>query len=99
MPHFDEKAFMRREIEGAKISFWTAGAGLVAGIAAWIVGRFAPDWRLGWLAIVVFLVALGPALKKLGFSDEQTTPKAMFGNWFLLFFTALSLWIVLVNLV
>lgn len=97
MPDFDEKAFMRREVEGAKISFWAGGAGLVAGLLAWLVGRFGGDWRLGWLPVLVFMALLGPALKKLHFSDDQTTPKAMFGNWFLLFFTALSVWIVLVN--
>lgn len=98
MPDFDEKAFMRREVESAKISFWTAGAGLVAGVAAWLVGWLSPDWRVGWLPIVLSMAVLGPALKKMKFSDDQTAPKAMIGNWFLLFFTALSVWIVLVNM-
>lgn len=97
MPAFDEKAFMRRELESARITFWTVGVALVVGFLAFALGRYGGDWRLGLVPIALALATLGPALKRLGYSEEQTGPKMMFGNWFLLFFTALAVWIIALN--
>ncbi|MHB8604727.1 MAG: hypothetical protein ACYDCK_05680 [Thermoplasmatota archaeon] len=103
LPHFDEKAFMRREVEGARVTFYVVGIALAAGILARVLeiagAKLAPGggWLIGWLPILIGLGALAPALRRIGFSAETTAPKAMFGNWFLMFFTALALWILVHN--
>jgi hypothetical protein len=99
LPDFDEKAFIRREVESAKASFWTLGIGAAAGIAAYLLLVAGLDWRLGWLPILASLAFLRPLLQKVGFSEESTQPKALLGSYFMLFFTALALWILGVNLV
>lgn len=97
LPPFDEKAFVRREVESAKASFWTVGIGILAGIVSTVVWVFAPDWKYGWLPLIGALLVLRPALKAMGFRDELLTPKALFGSYFMLFFTGLSIWVLGVN--
>lgn len=97
LPEFDEKAFMRRELESARSTFWTFGIAIPVGLLAWAVGAYGGDWRLGWLPVIAGFAVLAPLLRKVGFSEESTSPKQMFGNWFLLFFTALVIWVIGVN--
>lgn len=100
LPDFDEKAFIRREVLGAKASFYTIAVGVLAGVLATVVSLVAPErWQLGWLPIFGSMLALRPVLQRFGFGEESTTWKAMAGSSFMLFFTALSIWIVGVNVV
>lgn len=99
LPTFDEKAFMRREIMQARASFWTVGLGTVFGILAAVPPFLGLDFKWGWLVIAVGMLALAPILKRAGFGEEVVKPKALFGSYFMLFFTALSLWILVVNFV
>lgn len=97
MPKFDEKAFMRREVESARITFLTVFIGLGAGVLARLADAYGGNWRLGWLPLLLLLAGLQPLLQRMGYSEENTKPKAMFGNWFLLFFTGLAVWVLLHN--
>lgn len=99
LPHFDEKAFVRREVESAKASFWAVGIGTFGGLVAtglWAAGL---DWKLGWIPLIASVVLLQPLLKSRGFSEDITKPKALVGSWFMIFFTGLSVWVLGVNLV
>lgn len=97
MPKFDEKAFMRREVEAARMTFLAAGIGLGAGLLARLVDVVAPDWKFGWLPILAAVLALQPLFRRLGYSEENTKPRVMFGNWTLVFFTGLAVWVLLHN--
>lgn len=98
LPDFDEKAFIRREVQSAKASFYILGVGVLAGILA-VVLSFVGPWQLGWLAIFGAMVGLRPLLQRFGFGEDVTAWKALFGSFFMLFFTALVVWIVGVNVV
>lgn len=97
MPKFDEKAFMRREVESARMSFIAVGLGVLAGVLARLADYATGNFLTGWIPILALLVGLTPLFRRLGYSEENTTPKSMFGNWSLLFFTGLALWVVLYN--
>lgn len=97
LPAFDEKAFIRREMLTARASFYTLGLGLLAGVAS--VGLFATSlpWQVGWLPIIAAMVGARPFLQRVGFPEDVTSWKAMFGNLFMIFFTALAVWLLGVN--
>lgn len=100
MPDFDERAFVRREVQSARASFYTIGVGVLAGVLATLVNVAAPErWQLGWLPILGSMFALRPVLQRFGFGEEATSWKALLGSSFMLFFTALSIWIVGVNVI
>lgn len=99
LPEFDEKAFIRREIEGARASFYTVGIGFAAGILSVVLLASGLDWKLGWLPIFGAMAALRPLLQKMNFSEEAVGWKSLLGSYFMLFFTALSVWIVGANLI
>lgn len=98
LPTFDEKAFIRREILSAKASFYTLGLGLAGGLVAVLLYAAPIGWQWGWLPILGSLVVARPMLQRLGFPEEVTSWKAMFGSFFMLFFTGLAVWILGVNL-
>lgn len=97
LPAFDEQAFMRREVQNAKSSFYTIALGLGAGLVAVLLYALPVPWYAGWLPIVGAMVGLRPMLTKLGFPEDVTAWKALFGSFFMLFFTALAVWILGVN--
>lgn len=99
LPEFDERAFMRREVASARTSFWTLGVGVIAGILSLGVSHLGLTWTLGWVPIIAAMGALRPLLQSVGFDEEVTTHKALIGNYFMLFFTALAIWILGVNLI
>lgn len=99
LPPFDEKAFIRREVQSARASFWALGLGLLGGVLATALQAGGLDWKLGWFMLLLPLVALQPLLKARGFGEDVTKPKALVGSWFMIFFTGLSVWILGVNLV
>lgn len=100
LPPFDEKAFIRREVQGAKASFYTVALGFAAGILSTVVSLLVDPsaWMLGWIPILGTMALLRPILQKLGFSEEAVAWKALFGSFFMLFFTGLAVWIIGVNL-
>ena len=98
LPHFDEQAFIRRELLSARASFYTLGVGLLAGVAS-VATYLAPiPWYWGWLPIFAAIVGLRPLLARLKFPEEVWSWKALIGSYFMLFFTALAVWILGVNL-
>lgn len=98
LPAFDEKAFIRREKEGAKASFFTLGLGLGAGLVSTILYALPIPWYWGWLPVLGAMFGLRPILQRMGYSEDVTKWKALFGSYFMLFFTALAVWLLGVNL-
>jgi hypothetical protein len=103
LPNFDEKAFIRREVLSARASFITVGLGILAGIVAAIL-QFAvdrdaggPHWWLGLAPLLLSLLLLRPLLRTMGFPDDVTAPRALFGSLFMLFFTGIAIWVIGVN--
>lgn len=99
LPAFDEKVFIRREILGARASFYTLGVGLLAGVLAVVLYVLPVPWQTGWLPILGSMVLIRPILQRLKFPEDVTTHKALIGSYFMLFFTGLAVWILGVNLV
>lgn len=101
LPTFDERAFIRREVQSARASFITLGLGVLAGVIATLVQKVAGQghWAYGWLPLVASIVALRPVLVAFDFPPEVTTAKALFGSYFMLFFTGLAIWVLGVNIV
>lgn len=99
LPKFDEKAFIRREVMSAKSSFYALGLGVLAGLVSLGLFLAGLDWRLGWLPILAALAAMRPLLVKAKFPEDVTTPKALVGAYFTIFFTGLAVWILGVNFV
>lgn len=97
LPAFDERAFIRREMLSARASFYVLGLGVAAGLASVAVHLAPVGWTWGWLPILAAIVGARPMLQKLGFPDDVTSWKAMIGNYFMILFTGLAVWILGVN--
>ncbi|HUR70303.1 MAG TPA: hypothetical protein VM370_13745 [Candidatus Thermoplasmatota archaeon] len=97
LPSFDEKAFIRREVQSARASFYTIALGVAAGVVAAALYYAPIPWYVGWLPIFASIVALRPMLQRFGFSDEVTAWKALLGSLMMLFFTGLAVWILGIN--
>jgi hypothetical protein len=99
IPTFDEQAFIRREVQSARASFYAVGLGVLGGVVATAIQALGADWKLGWIALVASLALLQPLLKARGFGEDVTKAKAIAGSLFMVFFTGLSVWILGVNVV
>jgi hypothetical protein len=94
-PDFDEKGFLEKDMRGTKALFIASLLGLVLGIIAYLVTGFSP-----YLGIVVvfggalMLRFLFPLFKMEFASLEK---KTLAGNYILLIFLALGVWIILLN--
>ena len=99
LPPFDEKAFIRREVQSARASFYALGIGVLGGVVATGMQAAGLDWRLGWIPLIASVLLLQPLLKSRGYGEDVTKPKAIFGSLFMIFFTGLSVWILGVNVV
>lgn len=97
MPEFDEQRFMRREVDSARITFVTVAIAFLVGLAAFAFDQLGGNYRFGWLAIGLGMFGLGPLLRRLGYTGELTEGKAILGSLFLLFFTALAVWVLAYN--
>lgn len=97
LPAFDEQAFIRREMLTARASFYTLGLGLAAGVVSVVLYLLPIPWYYGWLPIFAAMVGLRPFLVRRKFPEDVTAWKAQFGSLFMIFFTALSVWILGVN--
>ncbi len=99
VPDFDERAFLKKEIDGARTTFVTVFLGIAVGLLArgsdWVGITYmgASGYMLGWIVIAIGMAGLAPLLRLVGFSEELTEPRQMAGNWFLLFFTSLAIWV------
>lgn len=97
LPAFDEQSFIRRELLAARASFYTLGIGLAAGLLAVLLYGLPIPWYAGWAPIFLAMVGLRPFLARMKFPEEVTSWKALIGSFFMLFFTALAVWILGVN--
>lgn len=99
LPDFDEDAFVRREVLGARAAFIALGLGVVGGVLAAVLWRILDGqrWGLGWIPILLAVLALRPVLTTLRYPADTTTPKALFGSFFMVFFTGLAVWILAIN--
>ena len=98
LPAFDEQSFIRREMLAAKAAFYTLGLGLAAGLLSVLTFMLPVPWYVGWIPIFMALISVRPMLVRLKFPEEVTSWKALFGSYFMVFFTALAVWILGVNL-
>jgi len=100
LPDFDEKAFVRREVLGARATFVAVGLGLVAGLVAAAIWRWSSlPWQVGLLVLLVGTLAFRPTLQRLDYPEDVTSWRATFGSHFTLFFTGLAVWILAINVV
>jgi len=94
-PDFDEKGFLEKDIKGTKALFIASLLGLVLGIIAYLVTGFSP-----YIGIVVvfggaLLLRFIFPLFKMDFAKLEK--KTLAGNYILLIFLALGVWIILLN--
>lgn len=94
-PDFDEKAFLEKDMRGTKALFIASLLGLVLGIIAYLVTGFSPYLGI----VVVFGGALLLRIVYPLFRMEYATleKKTLAGNYILLIFLALGVWIILLN--
>ena len=104
LPAFDERAFIRREVLGARASFLMVGLGVAAGLASALAWYLLPrpdtgdsKWMLSWLPLPLSLLVLRPLLVRLNFPEDVTKARALFGSYFMVFFTGLAVWILVIN--
>ena len=102
LPDFDERSFMRREVSSARITFVATAVAVVAGLVAWLV-QLAADaaglpWQLGLIPIFASIWAVPKVAVRFGADVDPKDWKQMLGNAFLVFFTALSVWILVMNI-
>ena len=101
LPDFDERSFMRREVSSARTTFVAVGVAVAAGVVAWLVQLGADaaglPWQLGLLPIFASIWLVPRLAVKAGAEVDPKDWKAMLGNGFLVFFTGLSVWILVMN--
>jgi len=98
IPEFDEAAYREKDILSTRITFAVVAFGVVVGIIAWVLTILPGiDWRLGWLPLFAGTAALKPALQRFKFPEDSLNFRALWGSYFLLFFTALAIWVLLFN--
>ncbi len=100
LPDFDEKAFVRREVLGARASFIALGIGAGGGALAALLWFVLPQslWYVGWLPILAASLGLRKVLQAMGYPEDLTSLRAAFGSMTMVFFTGLAVWILGVNL-
>lgn len=103
LPDFDERSFMRREVSSARQTFVACGVAVIAGLVAWLVGWASTaaggPWQAGFLPVFASIWVVPRVAVKFGADVDPKDWKQMLGNGFLVFFTALSVWILVMNLV
>jgi hypothetical protein len=94
-PDFDEKGFLEKDMRGTKALFVSTLLGLVLGIVAYLTTGFTP--YIGIIVIfggALLLRFIYPFFKIEFASIEKRT---LAGNYVLLIFLALGIWIILLN--
>lgn len=98
-PSFDEEAFREKEITGSRVTFVVIGLSALLGILAWAINLIPGlDWRVAAIPLLAGTAALKPLLARMKFPEEQLEFRALFGNYFLLFFSGLAVWVILLNI-
>ncbi len=97
-PEFNELEYIEKDLRDSKILIITTIWGLIAGLSAAGATIFANNSALGFLLIVVFIVALFKLLYRL---IEVDVSKFKRSDYLIkgatVLFTALAIWILLVN--
>jgi len=101
LPDFDERGFMTREISSARVTFVAVGVAAVAGLVARVL-QVASDaagwpWQVGFIPILASIWAVPRVAKRFGADVDPKDWKAMLGNGFMVFFTGLAVWMLLLN--
>ena len=97
-PEFDEKEFLLKDLYGTKVLLVVTLFAVIIGICAACIQKVADSvWFLGLILIILAIVGLKQLLGLLGFRAELVDQKMLFGNYILLFFLSLGIWIILLN--
>jgi len=97
-PEFDEKEFLLRDLYGTKVLLVVTILAVVIGILAACIQMAADNfWYIGLVLIILTIVALKQILGLIGFRAELLDAKMLFGNYILLFFLSLGVWIIAHN--
>ncbi len=100
-PDFDEDAFIHKEMVSFRTTLTLFVVGIVAALASW--GLFAAvdgarvGWLLGMVVFAVFFALLKPLYRWRKIDISHYKRREWIGSAFLLFFTWLGIWLVLLN--
>lgn len=98
-PKFDEVAFMKKEMEGAKAALVTIGYALVLGLLSYVLTVLFPGWGAPLAAFIGFLALYGlrylyPIMRLDTAKFERRT---WLGNGAIFLFAWLAFWVLLLN--
>ncbi len=98
-PKFDEVAFMKKEMEGAKAALVTIGYALALGLASYVLTVLSPAWGAPLAALLGFLALYGvrylyPAV---GLDTAKFDRRTWAGNGAIFLFAWLAFWVLLLN--
>jgi len=94
-PDFDEKGFLKEDIKGTKALLVAAVLGIVAGIVAYALTGISVI--LGVIVLFAVAILLKKILALLRMDLEGIKTTTILGNAVMMFFVALSIWIILMN--
>ena len=92
-PDFDEKGFLEKDIRGTKALFISSLLGLVLGVVAYLTTGFTPYLGI----VIIFGGALLLRFIYPYFKLSSIETRTLAGNYVLLIFLALGVWIILLN--
>jgi hypothetical protein len=98
-PEFDEKEFLLKDLYGTKVLMVVTALAIVLGILAACIHR-ASDGGLWWLGLILILLAiitLRQLLTLFRFRADLIDQKMLLGNYILMFFLSLGVWIIMLN--
>lgn len=100
-PDFDEDAFIHKEMVGFRTTLTLFVAGILAAVVSWGLFIAVDGARVGWLigmgVFAVFFAVLKPLYKALRIDISHYKRREWIGSAFLLFFTWLAFWLILIN--
>jgi hypothetical protein len=94
-PDFDEKAFLEKDITATKTLFVSSLVAVVLGIIAFLLTGFSP--LLGIVVIFAGALLLRYIYHFFKLEFAAIDKKTVLGNYILLIFLALGIWIILLN--
>lgn len=100
-PDFDEDAFIHKEMVGFKTTLAVFLVGILAAVVSWGLFLAVDGARVGWLiglaVFTAFFAALKPLYRALRIDVSHYKRREWIGSAFLLFFTWLAFWLILIN--
>lgn len=96
-PEFDEKEFLLKDLYGTKVLLVVTALAIVIGILAACICWVSDFWWIGIALIILAIMALRQLLTLLRFRADLLDQKMLIGNYILLFFLSLGVWIILLN--